>query len=171
MTEQSFYYGFRPVDEFIVTREHYYPPAVAEGAAILPVSILCRQLTRRGPTERFNQILLPLVAKVAAKYDLPSVPSLLTISPTFWGLLRNSQEDDASRAAATENTSGSEWDKAVKEWEPFRTISSARMVMLETRMRDFLKHVSKAWRRDGGGEEVQKRPVILWRKQLSDLRA
>ena len=100
-------------------------------------------------------------------FNLPPVPSLITISPTFWGLLRQSQEDDASRTLATESSSGAEWEKAVKEWDPFRTISKPRMRVLEGRMRDFLKHVSKAWRPEGQGEDVQAKPVILWRKSIS----
>ncbi|KAK4702690.1 hypothetical protein P7C70_g3531, partial [Phenoliferia sp. Uapishka_3] len=137
-----FFYGFRPVDEFIVTREHYYPPAAA--------------------IDRFDHILLPLLEKTAARYNVPRIPHLVTISPTFWGLLRLSQEDDANREAA--KGTGMDWDEAVKKYEPFRTMSKERMVLLEGRMREFLKHVAKAWRDPAMGlGEVQKRPKILWR--------
>lgn len=33
---QIFYYGFKPIDDFIVTKEHYYPPALAEGPSPPP---------------------------------------------------------------------------------------------------------------------------------------
>ncbi|KAM0747583.1 hypothetical protein T439DRAFT_328814 [Meredithblackwellia eburnea MCA 4105] len=135
-----FYYGFRPLDNFIITKQHYYPPALAE--------------------DRFDQILLPLISKVSQRYGSPSIPTLLSISPTFWGLLRLSQEDDLARQELVD--SGVSWDDAVKVWEPFRTMSSKRVEVLERRMREFLKYVAKAWRVEGV-EGAQKRPRILWR--------
>ncbi|KAK4704113.1 hypothetical protein P7C70_g2097, partial [Phenoliferia sp. Uapishka_3] len=88
--------------------------------------------------------------------------SLITISPTFWGLLRLSQEDDADREAA--RGTGLEWNEAVAKFDPFRTLSRERIKRLEKEMTAFLKHVAKAWRDPSmGPSEVQTKPKILWR--------
>ncbi|KAK4701444.1 hypothetical protein P7C70_g4789, partial [Phenoliferia sp. Uapishka_3] len=137
-----FFYGFRPDDDFVLNREHYYPPAEAK--------------------YRFDQILLPLLAKVADRYNVPRVPDIFTVSPTFWGLLRLVQEDDTNREA-TKGT-GMAWDDAVQKYDPFRPMSRERIGLMEGRMREFLKHVAKAWRDPSMAPgEVQTRPKILWR--------
>ncbi|GAA5970110.1 hypothetical protein JCM11641_000273 [Rhodosporidiobolus odoratus] len=137
-----FHYGFRGQTEFIERHPHYYPPATVE--------------------DRFDHIVVPLVHSLSLKYDLPLTPALLSIAPGFWGLLRQSSEDQRLAKQAIDSGSSST-EEAIKKFDVWRTMSLDSRRWNERRVGEILRHVVKGWgeERRSGGAEAETR--ILWR--------
>ncbi|BGP14017.1 hypothetical protein JCM10213v2_001955 [Rhodosporidiobolus nylandii] len=136
-----FHYGFRGETEFIVGHPHFYPPATVE--------------------DRFDHIVVPLVASLSAKYGTSTVPDILSIAPGFWGLLRQSVEDQRLAQAAVDEGRKTE-QEALEEYNVWRTMSLETRRWNEKRITEILRHLAKGWRgaKDGRG---RRRPLILWR--------
>ncbi|GAA5865960.1 hypothetical protein JCM8547_002897 [Rhodosporidiobolus lusitaniae] len=135
-----FHYGFRPLTDMIQGHPHFYPPALVE--------------------DRFDQIIIPLVANLAAKYGTSPVPDILSIAPGFWGILRQSVED--GRLEYEEVQAGKDASQAKAEHDVWRPMSEEKRRWNEQRISEILRHLAKGWRgvRDKGGKRT---PLILWR--------
>lgn len=130
-----FHYGFRDRTAFIVGHPHYYPPAKLE--------------------DRFDQIVLPLLASLADTHSRSAVPDLVSVTPGFWGMMRQGVEDDRLRQA--EVADGMDEGEADKKWDTWRSMPPEVRAWNEGRIGEVVRHVGKAW----AGEEA--RPRILWR--------
>lgn len=134
-----FHYGFRPETHFMVHHPHYYPPATIE--------------------DRFDQIVVPLAAAVSKEYNLAPAPDIFSITPGFWELLRQSNED--LRAAQTEVEAGVDWANALAD-TVWRTMDREEIDWTEKRVTEALKHVAKGWT-DEADQSGRRKPTILWR--------
>ncbi|GAA6059413.1 hypothetical protein JCM10212_003645 [Sporobolomyces blumeae] len=138
-----FHYGFQPVDfddSYITTHPHFYPPGTVE--------------------ERFDQIVVPLVANVAQKYNTSPVPDVFSVSPGFWTMLRQSVADQSHYRAAVD--AGAEPDDAKKRYDVWRSFDEKEKAWHEARIEGVLRHVGQAWRAGKDGEG-RIRPTLLWR--------
>ncbi|GAA5896754.1 hypothetical protein JCM6882_005027 [Rhodosporidiobolus microsporus] len=135
-----FHYGFRGATDFIVGHPHYYPPATVE--------------------DRFDHIVVPLMAAVAAKFGTSAVPDILSIAPGFWGLLRQSVEDQ--RLAQEEVAAGESAQEAMDKHNVWRVMSVESRRWNERRITEILRHLAKGWQgvKDGARRRT---PLILWR--------
>ncbi|GAA6027093.1 hypothetical protein JCM8097_006106 [Rhodosporidiobolus ruineniae] len=135
-----FHYGFRGETDFIVHHPHFYPPASVE--------------------DRFDQIVVPLMSALSTKYGVSAVPSILSIAPGFWGLLRQSVEDQ--RLATEAIQAGEPAAEAEAKHNVWRTMSLESRRWNERRVTEILRHLAKGWK--GARDEAGRRtPTILWR--------
>ena len=94
-----FQYGFRKYDDelWIRTHAHFYPPLATE--------------------DRFDQIVVPLLANIAKKYDTSPVPDLVTIAPSYWNMGIEEDEWMENRIAQIIRKVGNGW-RGSKERQP-----------------------------------------------------
>ncbi|GAA6048912.1 hypothetical protein JCM3770_007115 [Rhodotorula araucariae] len=133
-----FHYGFEEQTDFITYHPHFYPPARLE--------------------DRFDQIVLPLVASISAHYGTSPIPSLVSVAPGFWSLLRQSVRDaqEAKARAASWTDDMDAVDAAVQEGV-WRAMPRELRAWNARRVEEVLRHVAGAW------SESPTRPTILWR--------
>ncbi len=132
----TFHYGFRDRTDFIVGHPHYYPPAKLE--------------------DRFDHVVLPLLANLAKKYDRAAVPDLMSVTSGFWGMMRQAVQDDRDKKAALEDGALNE-DEASRKFDTWRSMPPDVRKWNEDRIGEVVRHVGKAW------PEADARPRILWR--------
>ncbi|GAA5842728.1 hypothetical protein JCM11251_002334 [Rhodosporidiobolus azoricus] len=135
-----FHYGFRGETDFIVGHPHFYPPATVE--------------------DRFDHIVVPLMQAVANKFSTSPVPDILSIAPGFWGLLRQSSEDQ--RLAQESIQAGQDAQETLNKHNVWRTMSVEKRRWNERRITEILRHLAKGWKgvKDATGRRT---PLILWR--------
>lgn len=121
-----FYFGYQPDSPWIHISRHFHPPEKAE--------------------DRFDQILVPLYANVAAKLNLGPAPDVVSISPTFWTTLRHSLDGSAGVDVPEE---------ANEDFMDHLNIHAQKW--LERRTTDIVTTAMKAW------SSAQRKPLILWR--------
>lgn len=106
--------------------------------------------------DRFSQILVPLLQNMATTYHSSPIPDLLSFSPTFWDIYRNSMDDDIAHDVALSR--GVKVEEADVRFDPRRAMSAERREWVARRMRDVLGLMAGEWEGEGG-----RRPTILWR--------
>ncbi|GAA6001062.1 hypothetical protein JCM10207_007395 [Rhodosporidiobolus poonsookiae] len=135
-----FHYGFRNATDFIEHHPHYYPPATVE--------------------DRLDQIVVPLIRSLSENFGTSPTPDILSVAPGFWGLLRQSVEDQRLAQEATEQGVGT--DEINAKYDVWRVMSEGSRRWNEKRITEILRHAAKAWKgeRDGAGRRT---PMLLWR--------
>lgn len=114
---------------------HFYPPAQLE--------------------DRVDQILLPVLAGLAKVLERSAVPDVISITPGFWGMLRQAKEDDRNKDADIEK--GMPQSEAEAKWDTWRTMPLETRVWHEQRMTEVISHIGSLW------SEAKVRPRIVWR--------
>lgn len=131
-----FTYGFRERTAFIDHHPHFYPPGQLE--------------------DRVDQVLIPVLEGLAQAYGRKSaVPDLVSVTPGFWGMLRQSAEDDRNKAEGIK--AGMSQAEADRKWESWRTMPPATRTWHEQRMSEVIRHLGSLW------AEAPIRPRIVWR--------
>ena len=131
----TFHFGFRDKTNFIVGHPHYYPPAKLE--------------------DRFDQVVLPLLANLATKYNRSAVPDLMSVTSGFWGMMRQAVQDDREKQQDVDD--GMSEEDASRKWDTWRSMPPDVRKWNEDRIAEVIRHVGKAW------SEEEVRPRILWR--------
>ncbi|KWU46546.1 hypothetical protein RHOSPDRAFT_32003 [Rhodotorula sp. JG-1b] len=131
-----FHFGFQDVSDFLLSSPHYYPPARIE--------------------DRFDQIVVPLVAAVAKQYGSNPIPDLVSVAPGFWTLLRETV--DKQRALERQAEDGVPYDEAHAQWraQVWRQPSAWSRGFYEKRVAQIMRHVAVAW-------PAKSQPSLLWR--------
>ncbi|GAA5872536.1 hypothetical protein JCM3774_006846 [Rhodotorula dairenensis] len=134
-----FHFGFQDLSEFLLNSPHYYPPARIE--------------------DRFDQIVVPLVASVAKHYGSNPIPDMLSVAPGFWTLLRETV--DKQEALEKGNLAGVSSVEAHAQWraQVWRTPSEWSRQFYEKRVAQVLRHVAAAW----PATTTTRPPFLLWR--------
>ncbi|KAK4053146.1 hypothetical protein OIV83_001881 [Microbotryomycetes sp. JL201] len=138
-----FHYGFKAKNHWIEHHPHFYPPARAE--------------------DRFDKIVMPMVEGLAEAYDLDRRPDLVSVTSTFWGVMRHSVETDKLRAKMIED--GASEEEADARFNVWHTMEPEVQEENYRGAGELIRHVAKAWpptleeKRMG----ILRKPKILWR--------
>ncbi|BGP38093.1 hypothetical protein JCM10449v2_002020 [Rhodotorula kratochvilovae] len=133
-----FHYGFEDQTDFITYHPHFYPPARLE--------------------DRFDQIVLPLVASLSGHYGTSPIPSLVSLAPGFWSLLRQSASDaSAAEARAKAEAQDPAAVAHAVQQRVWRAMPRELRAWNERRLEEALRHVARAW------SSARTQPRILWR--------
>lgn len=114
-------------------------------------------------TERFSQIIVPLMEGLSERHHISAVPDILSIAPGFWSQLRQSVADQTAQKAAVEQGTLS-LEEAKAKFDPWRSMTEREKKWFEGRTFEILRHCARGWR---GGRDVRGkkfRPTLLWRK-------
>lgn len=111
--------------------------------------------------DRIDQIVVPLVANMARKFGTSPVPDLFTMTPGFWGLLRQAQEDDRNRQALLD--SGVSEEEANRRYDVWRSMTKEQREWNQERTLAIIRHMAKKWPLEDGSHEVYRRPKLIWR--------
>lgn len=160
-----FHYGFRDRTKMIEYHPHFYPPARVEGSSFY-ISALASRRTRSpcaSPdlTDRIDQIAVPLVEGLARMYNTSTRPDLFSMTPGYWGLLRQAVEDDKHKAELIKE--GVSEEEATRRYDVWRTMSHEQRTWEQTRTEEILRHLAKKWPVEEGQHELYRKPKILWR--------
>ncbi|GAA5978089.1 hypothetical protein JCM10908_004225 [Rhodotorula pacifica] len=134
-----FHFGFQDLSDFLLNSPHYYPPA--------------------GIEDRFDSIVVPLVAAVAKQYGTSASPDLVSIAPGFWTLLRETVDKQQILEKQVDN--GVPYDEAKAQWraQVWRTPSEWSRTFYEKRIAQIMRHVATAW----PATTSTPQPFLLWR--------
>ncbi|KAK4058595.1 hypothetical protein OIO90_000039 [Microbotryomycetes sp. JL221] len=138
-----FHYGFAAKNHWIEHHPHFYPPARAE--------------------DRFDKIVKPILDGLSEAYGLDRRPDLVSVTSTFWGIMRHSVAEDKAREKMIEE--GASEEEADAKWDVWRTMEPEVKEENYKGTSELIRHVAKAWplsekeKRQG----ILRKPKILWR--------
>lgn len=137
-----FHFGLQPEeDDMIVRRSHYYPPNAVE--------------------DRIDSIVVPILNSFAALPGpkMNAVPDLFSMTPGFWGILRQISAQDTTRDRLSK---GGTQDKDLHHLSASSTMSKERQATISLRMVEVLEHIATAFPAvvENG---ISWKTTILWR--------
>lgn len=94
--------------------------------------------------DRLHHILLPLLNSLAIRDNISSTPDLVSFSAGFWGLMRMSYADSATRTELLAE-GHSEAEKEVARLGQWTQMSEGRMDFIKLRIEQSLLAISLAW--------------------------
>ena len=168
-----FQFGLYPEDETVIHFTHFLPPGGFEDrfdTFVVPIlERLAQNRTKaRSLAEQETGSASPPRVLPPLRRPISATPDLITLSATFWNLMRHpSDEDDdygspdSAKSTLATPTSGADknatkpaWIEKLGNWAP---PSRARQDWWEGRVQSAVRHVGRAW--DG----AQSGSLILWR--------
>lgn len=161
-----FQFGLYPEDETVIHYTHFLPPGAVEDrfdTFVVPILELLAEKRKadRAAAEAEAARAEPPHELPALRRPITAVPDLITLTSTFWNILRHRYESDEFDATLPKaepsdqvNTTKPAWLETLGMWEP---PTRSRQDWWERRIQSFVRHVADGW---GGAESGTS---IFWR--------
>lgn len=97
-------------------------------------------------------------------YNTSTRPDLFSMTPGYWGLLRQAVEDDKKKAELIKE--GVSEEEATRRYDVWRVMSHEQRKWEAKRTEEILRYMAKVWPLDEGQHELYRKPKLLWREEF-----
>lgn len=105
-----------------------------------------------------------MVEKITKAYSLDPVPSLISVSPGFWDILRLSIEKNELRNAAIREGMSEEVARTDVRWDRFQVMDQQKREYFTKRIEETIRHIASAW--DSHSKTYQGETNSFWSPRI-----